>query len=421
MAELKPEKRLIELLGEANYRFWAFQMKQYLQLKDLWHVISEEVPPRAGIPPAAGSTEQVMNAYRERLRIQQEWDSASGKTMNAIAMNVDRGNSNLLYETECGRQAWKFLKDFLIPTTMGNKMRANCRLMELKLTDDKTIMQHLTEMQEIFNELAEYNEPLSELNKVTHLFRTVGSDYHALATAVLNWPEERITVYAAKQQLVEEWYRVKDRKNAMKTNNDALIAKQNLEIEKQAAAMAAKWLRQDKAEIICYGCGKKGHYKRECSQLRFTGDLRWKINKKKENKEAGVGEEYSSCLFIESMKKDEWVLDSGATRHMTSDEKVFKMLKRHNGSVTVANGAKLPVIGTGTVLLKPGPAGEKLSDRRIELKSVLLVPGLGVNLISVKELTNNGVAVRFDSVGVSIYNGKTEQKIGVLEKGHYCV
>jgi len=74
-----------------------------------------------------------------------------------------------------------------------------------------------------------------------------------------------------------------------------------------------------------------------------------------------------------------WVIDSGASSHMTSKQELFS--SNHNSSssleVMLANGSSTQVVGLGTVSLRPS----------LSLSSVLYVPQLPSNLLSVNQLT----------------------------------
>jgi hypothetical protein len=420
MAEEKWRK--ICELKENNYVFWAFQVKNLLISKDLWNAVYEEPLMNPGPRPEAaeGDDDIGIEVWEEQNRLWKQWKRESLKAMSEIAKYIDRSNANLLYNVEDGREAWTILKNYHNSTSLANKMRSDMRLMELKLTKDKTMMQHLSELQEVFNEQAEFGQPLDEVTKVTHMFRTVGRDYSALATAVLNWSRDRITVYAAKEQLIDEWrkkqqFQLEEEKEqqAMKAEQERAMAVQRAEAMAVERDRARQMMRKRfKTEQTCFKCGKKGHYQRECPEMRNTGDLRWKLNMKALNKNSGFGEEYASCLFIEPVSMDDWIIDSGATKHMTSDKRVFKVLMKHDGGVTVANGEKLPIVGIGTVRMKIGVD-------YLELKDVLLVPGLDANLISVNQLIENNIIVKFSTNGVYIGNGSKEKRIGGLNKGHF--
>ncbi|KAM1474267.1 hypothetical protein ACFX2I_030299 [Malus domestica] len=100
-----------------------------------------------------------------------------------------------------------------------------------------------------------------------------------------------------------------------------------------------------------------------------------------------IAEKVSACLndtgndgkafqVSTSVTNNTWIIDSGATEHMTCDSRQVETLKPSIKTVVnVANGNPAPVIGEGTV---------SLSDT---LSTVLVVPSLDYNLLSVAQIT----------------------------------
>nr|KYP63418.1 hypothetical protein KK1_017987 [Cajanus cajan] len=76
-----------------------------------------------------------------------------------------------------------------------------------------------------------------------------------------------------------------------------------------------------------------------------------------------------------------WVLDSGATDHMTPSSKFFSTYFPcpSNKKIATADGTLITVAGIGNIHINPF----------ITLKNVLHVPKLYTNLISVQKLTND--------------------------------
>ena len=73
-----------------------------------------------------------------------------------------------------------------------------------------------------------------------------------------------------------------------------------------------------------------------------------------------------------------WILDSGATDHMTYDKNVFQyMTTSHREYIATANGTRAPVVGAGTVYLTAS----------LPLHRCLLVPSLSHHLLSIPQLT----------------------------------
>src|SRR4051812_37518720 len=80
-----------------------------------------------------------------------------------------------------------------------------------------------------------------------------------------------------------------------------------------------------------------------------------------------------------------WVLDSGATHHMTRGKELVKELRPnyHNTTVSFGNDAISEVLGFGKVVIA----------HDITLVDVLLVKTLGYNLLSVQALGKISFAV----------------------------
>lgn len=96
------------------------------------------------------------------------------------------------------------------------------------------------------------------------------------------------------------------------------------------------------------------------------------------------GKAYKICSISNS---NPWILDSGASDHMGKESNSFVSYNTCFGKkVQVANGCSLPVKGKGNVLFSP----------KITLSSVLHVPNMTCNLLSVSKLTKaNNCSVVF--------------------------
>ncbi|KAG6763432.1 hypothetical protein POTOM_030847 [Populus tomentosa] len=78
-----------------------------------------------------------------------------------------------------------------------------------------------------------------------------------------------------------------------------------------------------------------------------------------------------------SVRNSEWIIDSGATNHMTFNNNIQTIQPSNHHVVFTANGTPFSVSGEGTVTLK----------KNLSLESVLIVPNLNHNLLSVAQIT----------------------------------
>ncbi|RVX15883.1 Retrovirus-related Pol polyprotein from transposon TNT 1-94 [Vitis vinifera] len=88
---------------------------------------------------------------------------------------------------------------------------------------------------------------------------------------------------------------------------------------------------------------------------------------------------FLSAFIAGKKRKKPWIVDSGASDHMTGDATIFYTYSScpNNLTVRIADGSLSKVAGTGSIVL----------SRDLTLNSVLLVPNLDCNLLSISKLT----------------------------------
>jgi hypothetical protein len=132
----------------------------------------------------------------------------------------------------------------------------------------------------------------------------------------------------------------------------------------------------------CWKCGKTGHYKKDCKSK--------KVEKPKGSDSTSSTEEKTSTkeggdVYLESTSThadhDVWLIDSGASYHMTPHREWFSEYEKYDGGdVFLGDDSTLKILGRGRVKLL-------LKDGRIRtLPRVLHIPKLARSLISVSKM-----------------------------------
>ena len=119
---------------------------------------------------------------------------------------------------------------------------------------------------------------------------------------------------------------------------------------------------------------------------------------------------FSFCINASSrVYDDSWVIDSGATNHMTSKSQLFHTYtpSPSNKKIAVANGSLATVVGFGDIYITP----------TLILKNVLHVPKSSANLVSIQKLTYDlkCYAIFFPSYCVFQEQG-SGRRIGLAKK-----
>ena len=119
--------------------------------------------------------------------------------------------------------------------------------------------------------------------------------------------------------------------------------------------------------------------------------------------------------------EDTWLIDSGASKHMTGYRRALTDLSERSISaqVELGNDAKYYVKGIGSA------AFELNSGESLKMTNILFVPGLKKNLISVSALEDKGYVVAFSSGKVLVWEKNSSMKsavtIGIREGGLYTL
>lgn len=157
----------------------------------------------------------------------------------------------------------------------------------------------------------------------------------------------------------------------------------------------------------CQICGVFGHSARRCPQLQQSGGY---------NNSSQTPWQPRANMAATAYNPNNWIVDSGATHHLTTDLHNLSLHQPYNGGeeVIIADGSGLPITHTGSSTLST-------SSRPLALNNILYVPNLHKNLISVYRLCNaNRVSVEFFpahfqvkdlSTGVRLLQGRARDEL----------
>jgi len=169
----------------------------------------------------------------------------------------------------------------------------------------------------------------------------------------------------------------------------------------------------------CLYCKEKGHWIRNCPKKQRgqhqqfpnsahtartpkTTAIAWMANKEGPQTE------------------DEWILDSGASDHMSSQQQYFSNFREYATYIHIANGARLTATGVGNIWLAVEKGNHTTTE--IQLREVLYVPDLGSqNLVSVRCIQQAGAWVIFsERDGQKVKISKNNEAIAWAELRGNC-
>ena len=389
-------------------------MQAYLKAYGLWEVT---INPQEPEPLRQGATVNQIKHHEEEL--------AKGfKALTAIHSCISDTIFTRIMACESAKEAWDKLQDEFQGSARTRQMQIlNLRreFETIKMKDKETVKEFTTRLLNVVNQIRVLGERLSDQRIVEKVLVSLPERFEAKISSLeesRNLNEISLTELVNALQATEQRRRIRHEesmeaafvsKQHQKTQNQK---KNKLKVIKEKGETSKP---ERKSYEPCHHCKKKGHHPRRCwwrpdafchkCQQKGHVERVCKANKKdkqqanvaKDNASDSESEELFVATCFSSIKNDEgWIIDSGATHHMSHKHEWFTNLDRssHN-KVKIGNGALMEVKGKGDVVIHTTKGIKTIHD-------VLYVPSLCENLLSVGQMLENKYALHFSNMTCTI-------------------
>lgn len=360
-------KFAITKLNGTNWQTWKVRIEMLLQREDLWHVVEEPVP--------------------ADYLLDDEWVKADRRAKATIILSIDDNQLPIVKNSVLARDVFASLKSYHQKSTRSVRVSLLKKLCASNLSERGNLEEHLRELDELFDRLDAAGTELDKDTKICMILRSLPPSFDGIVTALDNRADDDISVDIVKSKLMDEFHRRLERESAG---------------SKTVKAMRS--VEKSKESRVCHFCKKPGHLRRDCRKYRASVKEENGSRSEKENPKAkAVHSEGRNVAFTggDEMSSRAWIVDSGASAHMTNDRGFFDSLKNFAGGwITLADGKKTEILGEGSGVLRG--VNDRGEPVRIEVSDMKYVPGLATSLISVAKLAEKKLEVNFNSDGCRI-------------------
>ncbi|KAH9668961.1 Integrase catalytic domain-containing protein [Citrus sinensis] len=262
------------------------------------------------------------------------------------------------------------------------------------------VTDHINTLKTLFSQLTTLGHNIEENERAELLLQSLPDSYDQLIINLTNNnPVEGLVFDDVAASVLNEESRRKNKENRQASSQqaEALSVTRGRSTERGPSGSQnhGRSKSRSKKNVKCYNCGKKGHVKKEC----------WSNQKKREGKEpessnaqgcvASTSDDgeilYSEATTVSEGRKrlsDVWLIDSGATWHMTSRREWFHTYEPiSGGSVYMGNDHALEIAGIGTIKIK------------------IHVNGLKKNLLSLGQMDSHGYKTHVENGIMKIVKG----------------
>lgn len=208
------DKPFIEKLSGDNYATWSTDMKWLLIMKGIWNAVVDH----------------------------ENVDEADDLTAMAfIGLNVEKHLKTTIDACDTAKEAWDKLEDVYKAKSNARKLQLKRELTSISLKPKESITLYVSRAKDIRDQLIAAGYEASEEEVALSLLAGLPEGYESIVDTIQATTEALdIDELMPKLLIVEQ--RVKDR-------NDASLIK-------------------EKAFVVCFKCGQKGHIKRNCPKKK---------------------------------------------------------------------------------------------------------------------------------------------------------
>ncbi|KAG7313042.1 hypothetical protein JYU34_000125 [Plutella xylostella] len=341
----------IEKFDGSNFRQWKFQMKCAMQANGI--DISKPKP-----------------ATKEG-----DWLKKDGMAMYILTSSMELKQITLIENCETAQEIMLKMESIYEQKSELNKMVLHERFYQYRMSSSESVAEHISKVENLAQQLKDSGENVSELAIITKILGTLPAKYRSLRQAWMSLDVKQQTLSNLTARLLDEEASLKHEEK----HETALLVANNKQKNAKEASAGSSMKNRIKHRFECYNCGKRGHFSKECRAPR-------------KGSRNPVGKNMLALNIETNLSEvdDTWILDSGASAHMSCRRDYFEELVQCDEKLTLANKHNVEVKGIGKIKIKRMVDGQWEQSM---LEGVLYVPSLRRNVVSEGVILRKGYTV----------------------------
>ena len=392
-----------------NYTRWMDKMIFLLTSLKIYYILN---PNLYALP----KPQEDESATIKTTRVKREEDEVlcRGHILNTLTSRI----YNIFSKLKLPKEIWAALETHYKLEKSGSDRFLALKYFEYKIIDNKPIMDQVHEIQMLISKLSDLDIKVPDSLQVGAVLSKLPPSWNEYRKKMLHY----IDNYTFEQFQTHLQIEVQSRMRELQATNSKVnlvtetgltMTQNNLKVQKKGNKFKKKQ-NANKKHIVCFHCGNKGHYIKECRFKNFNKKGgSFKVNRELVAMVSNIQIEMITELNMATnvVKTSDWWLDSSATVHVCNNKAWFKTYEELEKpkEVLMGNHNYAKVLGKGTIELY-FTSGQKLS-----LLNVFHVPKSRKNLVSASLLSKKGFKIVLESDKVIVT--KSGMFVG---KGYSC-
>lgn len=237
--------KIPRLQNSKGFALWRLYVTELMRRDGVLHVLTES-------PPDPNSSTAEARA---------QWLKDDQKARPHIVLNLAEEPAtlvtSLLISDASTKEVWERLRNTYQRENIQSQLNLRTKLHNLQLLENGDIQSHLTQLEEIFVDLARINDPVAESDKNGILLRSLPKSLSFIAVVVQANNMNYMDLCALLKSEDER------RKSSKPTPDTPPPAQPAARMSNGSEHPSAK-SQNDRRKVTCWYCGKRGHIQSEC-------------------------------------------------------------------------------------------------------------------------------------------------------------
>ena len=377
-----------ELAGESNYSQWRWDMENLLAEKDLFgHCDGSDQKP------------QLAEDGADKVK---QWTMADRKAMGMAARTLSAQHHATIRDCKSAREMWVKITGRFEATSEASVTDAWMNLFSVTFQLADGVEGFIVKLNVCAEKLKVHKKEVDDSMKKGLLMRSLPPSFAAFRETYAGLRHAKQLDEIDFSTLCRMAIEAEGRLKVSATKN------QEEDITPSASGNALK-----AKSVSCFECGGP-HFKRDCPKLKGKENKKkqktWKKRERGEDEKETSARGHAGALVaqwtglscLSAQRKGGWLLDSGASRHMTRNKEWFTSLRALSPHIPirVGNDTVVRAVAEGDIECQSFDGKEW---RGLTLKNVLFIPEFGdSSLISMGTILDNGLEIAIDKDDVRV-------------------
>lgn len=371
--------RHVTILGDDNFGIWKWTLKYNLKALSLYDYVAKEDAHKVDPSKDAEAMFEIISTISDKIK-------------------------NRVVHCKTAFELYDYIEAMFTNQTAFKTTDLHMKLVNFKFKSADKISEGLSELQTIRSQLENLEEKVSDPMIEGVILSALPPSFKTFVTVWKGRVDTERTVNNLMRNLTSEAEDMKLLNNredkalvgnthAPSGNKQGRFKKFDSRYSKNTSGYSKPAnVNGDQAKSgTCNYCKKPGHIMKDCFKLRNRRKMEESSNSRKKpnsfaNQDSHEGTTQSEVAMAatESNLNSSWLIDSGASRHMTSRREWFSEYKEleEPKSIILGNNETIYAIGEGTINTTLRP-----------IKDVLYVPLVSQNLFSIMSAVRHGIEV----------------------------